>query len=136
MAFTLLKNQEKKYFKMAKIKMARRKFIRRNHDKYKRLGGRRKKLIWRRPKGIHNKMRERRRGYPARPEMGMKSASKERKEIKVVSNLREMLNCKKGEEIIIAKIGRKKRQEMEKRAQEAGIRILNQRKIIENEPKK
>lgn len=108
--------------------MARKKFIRRNHDKYKRLGGRRKKLIWRRPKGIHSKMRERRAGYPQRPEMGMKSAKTERKEIKIVKNMREISNIGKGEKIIISKVGRKLRTEIEKKAIELGIKIINNRK--------
>ena len=105
--------------------MVRKKFIRRNHDKYKRLGGRRKKLIWRRPKGIHNKMRERRAGYPARPEIGMKKPSSIKP--KLVSNMQEMINSKKGEKIILAKIGRKKRLEIEKKADELGVKIINRR---------
>jgi len=108
--------------------MMRKKFIRRNWDKYKRLGGRRKKLVWRRPKGIHNKMRERREGYPQRPEIGMKSARKERKEILVVKNMKELQNLARGLGVIVAKIGRKKRLEIEKKAGELGIKILNERK--------
>ncbi len=109
--------------------MARKKFLRRNHDKYKRLGGRRKKLIWRRPKGIHSKTRERRAGYPSRPEMGMKSPKNERKEILIIKNIKDIQKARKGEGIIIAKIGRKKRLEIEKRASELGVKILNEKKI-------
>ena len=110
--------------------MARKKFIRRNHDKYSRLGGRRKKLIWRRPKGIHSKMRERRAGYPSRPEMGMKSAKTERKETKRIINMRELMNLVKGEKIILAKVGRKLRNEMENKARELGVIILNNKKAL------
>jgi len=106
----------------------RKKFIRRNHDKHKRLGGRRKKLVWRRPKGIHNKMRERRRGYPQRPEMGMKNY---RKETRVIGNMNQMLSVKKGEEIIVAKVGRKLRNILENKAKETGAKIINQRKTVE-----
>lgn len=108
--------------------MTRKKFLRRNHDKYKRLGGRRKKLIWRRPKGIHNKMRERRAGYPSRPEMGMKSARTERREIKLIKNVKELQNAVKGESVIVAKVGKRKRLEIGKKAGELGIKILNSRK--------
>ncbi|MBU3913511.1 MAG: eL32 family ribosomal protein [Nanoarchaeota archaeon] len=109
--------------------MARKKFIRRNHDKYKRLGGRRKKLIWRRPKGIHNKMRERRAGYPQRPEIGMKNYQDE---TKLVRNMKDLMMIKKGEKVILAKVGRKLRSLMETKANEIGAKILNQRKSGEN----
>lgn len=109
--------------------MARKKFIRRNHDKYKRLGGRRKKLIWRRPKGIHSKMRERRRGYPARPEMGMKKP--ETKKPALVRNFIELSRINKGGKVILAKVGRKLRLEIEKKAKDLGIKILNERKFEE-----
>jgi len=108
--------------------MARKKFIRRNHDKYKRLGGTRKKLIWRRPKGIHSKTRERRAGYPQRPEIGMKNYSKE---TRLIRNMAEMSSVSKGEKIIIAKVGRRLRTEMEKKAGELGAKILNMKKKAE-----
>lgn len=109
----------------------RRKFIRRNWDKYKRLGkGSKKKQKWRRPKGIHNKMRERREGYPSRPEMGMRKPREERGKIKGmdairVENLKELGKAKHA--IIIAKVGRRKRLEIEKKAEEMKLKILNLR---------
>jgi len=107
-------------------KKKRKKFVRRNWDKYSRLGrGRKKKQNWRRPRGIHSKMRKRRKGYPTRPEIGMKSPSKQ---IKLISNLKELIQAGKGEEVIIRKVGKKLRNEIEKKAHELGIRILNQRK--------
>jgi len=123
-----MKNIEKDRRILRISKMARKKFIRRNHDKHKRLGGRRKKLVWRRPKGIHNKMRERRRGYPQRPEMGMKNY---RKETKLIGNMNDILSIRKGEEIIIAKVGRKLRNSLEDKAKEIGAKIINQRKVKE-----
>jgi len=108
------------------MKKKRKKFIRRNWDKYSRLGrGRRKLQKWRRPRGIHSKMRKRRAGYPTRPEIGMKSPSKE---IRLVGNMKQLTGAKKGEEIIIRKIGKKLRTEIEKKAAELGIKILNQKK--------
>jgi large subunit ribosomal protein L32e len=113
----------KEYNKMIK---KRKKFIRRNWDKYSRLGLRRKKLQkWRRPRGIHSKMRKRRAGYPTRPEMGMKSPAVK---IKLIENTKQLLQVRKGEEIIIRKIGKKLRAEIEKKAGEMGIKILNNRK--------
>ena len=49
------------------------KFLRRISNRYSKLGKRRKKKqIWRRPTGRDNKMRERRKGYPARVSVGYK----------------------------------------------------------------
>ncbi len=44
--------------------MKKKKFLRRNWNKYKRIGkGNKKKQKWRKPRGRDNKMREKRRGY-------------------------------------------------------------------------
>lgn len=103
-------------------KKARRKFLRRNHDKYKRLG-RKKLLKWRRPRGRHGKMREERRGYPGVPKIGMKN--KQVLEIVLIRNMAELGKIKKGQEVIIASIGKKKRQEILNKAKEMGIKITN-----------
>jgi large subunit ribosomal protein L32e len=103
----------------------RKKFIRRNHDKYSRLGwGRPKKQKWRRPRGIHSKMRKRRAGYPTRPEIGMKSPTKIPR---LVGNMKELLKAAKGEEITVRKIGKKLRTEIENKSKELGIKIVNSR---------
>lgn len=114
---------------MTEIKKKRKKFIRRNHDKYSRLGwGRPKKQKWRRPRGIHSKMRKGRAGYPIRPEMGMRSPTVRPR---LVENMKQLLQVKKGEGIIVKKIGKKLRQEIEAKAKEMGIKILNDRKLEE-----
>lgn len=106
----------------------RKKFIRRNWNKYSRLGLRRKKLQkWRRPRGIQSKMRKRRAGYPTRPEIGMKSPSKQ---IKLVGNMQELNDAGKGEEVMIRKVGKRLRSEIEKKAEEIGVKILNARKEV------
>ena len=69
-------------------------------------------------------MRKRRKGYPTRPEIGMKSPTKE---IRLVGNMKQLLQAGKGEEIILRKIGKKLRQEIEKKAGELGIKIINLR---------
>ena len=102
--------------------MARKKFLRRNHDKYKRIG-RKKLLKWRRQRGRHGKMREERKGYPSVPKIGMKNKIK--KEIKLIRNLKSLDEMKKNQEAIIARVGKRKRQEILSKAKEMGVKILN-----------
>ncbi len=65
------------------------KFLRRIHNRYSKLGRRRKKKqIWRRPTGRDNKMRERRRGYPARVQIGYKK--NEHEEFETINNVKEL----------------------------------------------
>ncbi len=107
------------------------KFIRRNWTKASRLGkGRKKKQVWRAPKGRHSKTREKRKGYPIKVMVGFKQKNEERNLIKnqkpiLVSNLRELEKIKKGEIAIIGKIGKKKKIEIAKRAKEKGIPVHN-----------
>ncbi|MBI2448970.1 hypothetical protein HYV49_01605 [Candidatus Pacearchaeota archaeon] len=95
---------------MAKI------FLRRNWNKYKRLGLRnKKKQVWRKPKGIHNKMRENRRGYSAIVRIGYRKGRKNRGRIEgfipvVVRNLSDLSNVGNDNIVIIGKVGKKKRQ--------------------------
>ena len=100
------------------------KFFRRNWNKFSRLGkNRRKKQVWRSPKGRHNKMRKKRKGYPATVNIGYKQ--EEKKKIILVNNLAELEKIAKGETIIVGKVGEKKRTEIVKKAKEKGIQIQN-----------
>jgi len=107
------------------------KFIRRNWTKASRLGkGRKKKQVWRAPKGRHNKMRKKRKGYPIKVMVGFKQKSKGRNMIKNqkpirVNNLKELEKIKKGEIAIIGKVGMKKKIEIAKKAKEKGIPVHN-----------
>jgi large subunit ribosomal protein L32e len=107
------------------------KFIRRNWTKASRLGkGRKTKQVWRRAKGRHNKVREKRKGYPIKVMIGFKRDKKERNLIKkhapiLVNNMKELEKIKKGEIAIIGKIGNKKKIEMIKMAKEKGIPVYN-----------
>lgn len=104
-------------------------FLRRGHYRYSRLGRKRKKVLkWRCPKGRHSKMRRMRKGYCASPTVGYMSPKKT-KMIKpiLVHNLKEIQSLKKGDSVIIAKIGAKKRIEIMRKAIEMGIVILNLR---------
>lgn len=107
------------------------KFLRRNWSKASRLGkGRKKKQVWRSPKGRHSKMRNKRKGYPQIVEVGFRTEKKQRDLIRnkksiEVSNMKEMQMVKKGEVAIIRNIGAKKRLELVKFAKEKGIEVAN-----------
>ncbi len=102
------------------------KFLRRISNRYSKLGKRRKKKqIWRRPTGRDNKMRERRKGYPARVSIGYKSDKKDQKEIIVIKNVGELENIKKNVQVIVGNVGKKKKIEIVKKAKEKKIEIQN-----------
>lgn len=107
--------------------MARKKFLRGDWMNYSKLGRKRKKkLKYRKAKGRHNKIREKMKGHPRKVSVGYKKSRKgEKKEIKIISNAKELSEIKKGEEIILAKIGKKKKIEIARKAEEQGIKILN-----------
>ena len=100
------------------------KFIRRNWTKASRLGkGRKKKQVWRAPKGRHSKTRKKRKGYPIKVMVGFKQSQKEKP--KMINNLKEFEKIGKGEKVVIGKIGMKKKIEIAKKAKEKGIIITN-----------
>jgi len=106
-------------------------FIRQGWDRYLRLGKTvKKKRKWRAARGGDSKQRLRERGKPTRPTIGW-GANKETfgmvKGMNVVrvENLAQFANAKKGDGIIIASVGRKKKIELIKKANEMGFKILN-----------
>lgn len=102
------------------------KFLKRVWRNYSKLGRRKKKnQTWRRPRGRDNKMREKRKGYPAVVKIGYGSKSAERKEIKVIQNLADLENAKKDEFLAIGKVGKKKKLEIVKMAKTKGISFQN-----------
>jgi len=107
------------------------KFLRRTWSRYSKLGkGRKKKQVWRKPKGRDNKMREKRKGYPAVVSIGYKKDTKSQGKIKerqpiIVKNLKELENAQKNQIAIIGKIGKKKKIEIAKIAKEKKIQIYN-----------
>jgi len=112
------------------------KFLRRQGDLLKKLGrGRKKKQIWRRPTGRDNKMREKRRGYPAVVSVGYKKPESEKIKLEIVKSIKE-LEKTKAKEIIIGKVGKKKRMEIEKIAKEKKIKILNLKRLKEDKKEK
>jgi len=104
------------------------KFLRIGSSRFKRLGKGRKKLQrWRKARGRDNKIREKKKGRPRRVEIGYKK-QKKRKEIMIIKNMKQAERVKKGEQVIIGRIGRKKRIEIEKKIKEIGGRIVNIKK--------
>ncbi|OGJ13063.1 hypothetical protein A3K82_03410 [Candidatus Pacearchaeota archaeon RBG_19FT_COMBO_34_9] len=107
------------------------KFIRRNWTKFSRLGKKRKKKqVWRRAKGRHSKIREKRKGYPIKVMVGFRQEKESRglienkKPVRIM-NVKELEKIGKNEIAIIGKIGKKKRIEIAKKAKEKNITILN-----------
>ena len=82
--------------------MARRKFLRSKWRTYSKLGrGRKKKQVYRKPKGIHKKMKQKMKGNPRRVSIGFKKQKKEMEKITRVMNLKDLLNLNKKDKIII-----------------------------------
>ncbi|MFH1787618.1 MAG: eL32 family ribosomal protein [archaeon] len=107
------------------------KFLRRTWSRYVKLGkGRKKKQVWRSPKGRDNKMREKRKGYPAVVSIGYSSDKKIKDRVKekipiLVSNIKDLEKIKKNNIAIITSVGKKKKIEILKKAQEKKIIVSN-----------
>jgi len=107
--------------------MAKKKFLRRVWGRHSKLGKRRKKKqVWRKPKGRDNKMREKRKGYPAVVKIGYKKA-KGKETPFVVRNIKDLDKAKKSSEknVLLGKVGKKKKIEILKKAREKKIPIQN-----------
>ena len=113
--------------------MKKPKFLRRNWNKYKRLGLRnKKKQVWRRPRGKHSKMRKWRKGYSARVEVGYRTSRKERGTIKgkipvLIQNVRDLSKVTQDQIAILARVGKKKRSELVKKAEEMHIVLFKEK---------
>lgn len=91
------------------------------------------KWKWRRPKGIHSKMRLRKRGYRRCVEVGygapkkIKNFDRSGLRIRLVSSIKEIekVDAKTEGIIISKKIGLKKKVLLLKKASEIGIKVLN-----------
>ena len=107
------------------------KFIRRGWYQHSRLGkGRKKKQVWRRAKGRHNKTREKRKGYPIKVMIGFRTNKTGRDMIEgkmpvIVMNTKELERIGKNEIAVIGKVGNRKRIEMIKFAKEKNIPVQN-----------
>jgi len=89
---------------------------------------------WRKPKGIHNKMKKKKKGRPPLVEVGygspreVKGVLSNGKRPVIVHNVEELERIDKEREIavIASTVGKRKRLEIIKRAQELGIEVYNQ----------
>lgn len=89
------------------------------------------KNSWRKPRGKHSKMRKGIKGKPRLVKIGYKSPTTD-KEMLIVRNKDEIekIDTKKFKSVIISKtVGKKKRIEILKTAEEMGIEVLNKGKI-------
>ncbi len=106
-------------------------FIRQEFRRHLRLGKLRKsKRVWRRPKGRHSKMREKRRSYPQYPTIGHRSPKQNTGKIKGliplrIRNLNDLKKATAMNVLILAKIGAKKKLELIKEAKSKNLTILN-----------
>ena len=106
------------------VKKKKPKFLRRTWSRYSKLGKqRKKKQIWKAPKGRDNKMREKRKGYPAVVSIGYKKPQKE--QAMLIKNLNELKQIKKNSKIILGAIGKKKKLEIAQKAKEMNLKIQN-----------
>jgi large subunit ribosomal protein L32e len=101
------------------------KFLRRATGMHLRIGKKRKKKqIWRRPKGRDNKMRESRKGRFPLVSIGYKR-KRERTNIFTVYNIKDLEDIKKDSMVILGKVGKKKKLEILKKAMEKKINFQN-----------
>jgi large subunit ribosomal protein L32e len=121
------------------------KFLRRKNQAYSKLGKRRKKKqVWRRPTGRDNKMREKRKGFPAVVSIGYRTDRISRWAIKnkqpvYIHNVNDLKKIKEDGIAIIGNVGKKKKLEIAKAAKEKKVEIFNmnpEKYLKKNEKKK
>ena len=106
-------------------------FLRRGNRKFSKLGLRRKKKqVWRRPGGRDNKMREKKKGYPAVVSVGYKkekaiSGTIREKFPVLINNLSDLKKMEKSQIGIIGNIGKKKKIEIAEHAKKEGKELVN-----------
>ena len=124
----MITERKKLLKKRMKISAKRPKFVRQESWRYKRL-----KPNWRRPKGIDNKMREKRKGYPRLVSVGYRGPTVTRGlhpsgyTVVHVANVYDLEKIDPKEEAIIIRrtVGERKRMEIIERAEELNIKIIN-----------
>ena len=111
--------------------MVKKTFLRRTWMRFSKLGRRRKKKQkWRRPTGRHNKMRDKKRGYPIVVSIGYKQKNQIRDLINkktpiTVYNLNDLKKANQNNVIIIGKIGDKKKAKLVEEIKKKNIEIVN-----------
>jgi large subunit ribosomal protein L32e len=119
--------------------MARRKFLRTDWKFHSKLGkGRKNKQKYRRPRGRHNKLREKVRGNPRKVSIGFKKTVIP-ENIRIIKNMQDLKMVQKGEKVLVSgKAGMKNRIKIAQEAKIRGIRIdnLHVHKFLERIEKK
>lgn len=113
-------------------------FLRRIWSRHSKLGRKRKnKRNWRKPRGRDNKMREKRRGYPAVVSIGYRKPVNNEKLI-TIKNVKDLSLINKNKVGKIARVGKKKKIEIAKKADSMGVEIsnLNIKKFLKEIKKK
>jgi len=106
------------------------KFFRQDWHKKIKLGSQvKKKRVWRAPKGDSSKIRLGRAGKSRKPKVGWGNNKKMKgmifgTEAVRVENIKQIESAKE-KSVIIGRVGRKKREELIKKAEEMKIKILN-----------
>jgi large subunit ribosomal protein L32e len=107
------------------------KFLRRDANRFAKFGkGRGKKAKWRAPKGRDNKMREKRKGYPAVVSIGYKSDKefagkiKGKEPVKIMNSL-DFKKIKKDQIGFVGKVGQKRKIEIVNEARKMKIELKN-----------
>ncbi len=107
-------------------------FLRQDTSLFFKLGrGRRKLQKWRKPKGRHSKMRQKRKSYPASPSIGYRTDTEERAKINnlyplMIENMSDLKKANKDSILVLSsRLGSKKKLEIIKKAEEKKIKILN-----------
>ncbi len=124
-----LSKEEERLLKLREeLKRKKPKFRRQEWHRYKRLGEK-----WRRPKGRHSKMRRKLKGKPKMPNPGYRSPKKVRGlhpsgyEEVLVYNPKDLekIDPERQAARIASRVGKRKRREILKKAEELGIVVLN-----------
>jgi len=114
--------------KRKEISARRPNFVRQESWRYKRV-----KKSWRKPKGIDNKMKEKRKGYPAMVSIGYRGPKAVRGlhpsgyQVVHVANIYELEEIDKETEAVMIKhtVGARKRQMILDNAADLGLKVLN-----------
>jgi len=106
-------------------------FLRRDASRYSKLGKNRKnKQKWKRPTGRDNKMREKRRGYPAVVSIGYQKNKSSRGTLQgktplFINTLLDLTYVGKDSIAVVGSVGKKKKLEIAQKAKEMNIPLHN-----------
>lgn len=85
---------------------------------------------WRKARGRHNKIREKRKGRRNMVEIGYRTNKETRGKVNgqdftFIANLNDLAKVKKNGQALIARLGKRKRTLIENKLKEMGVKILN-----------